>query len=240
MLALQIECSLTWAGPPLSIDDPGILEFGQFEFITAVTMTTVNDGDLHELPLLDISVGLVQNYVQASVGLAHVYVAPDGERSERHFRNPEVGLKFRLVNSRRLQAAFAPAYVFGVSRSAAEKSVGDTANVVTLPINVEYQLTNRWRLNGELGYAHFDDGRGEWGYGVAVAHNFAERLELLFELSGVMVNFLDGDLMQVRAGIDSSLSESLHLLFSIGTGVRARVPEDRIDLEIYLGFKLLR
>jgi hypothetical protein len=240
MLALQFECSLTWAGPPLSIDDPGILEVGQFEFIAAVTMTTVDGGNFHELPLLDISVGLVQNYVQGSVGLAHVYILPDGERSERDFRSPEVGFKFRFVNRGGLQAAFAPAYVFGVTSSAAEKNVGDIADVVILPINVEYQLTNRWRFNGELGYAHFDDGRGEWGYGVAAAHNIDERLELHFELSGLAVNLFDADFMQVRVGIDSTLSESLHLLFSIGTGVRAPTPEDRVDLDVYLGFKLLR
>ena len=239
-LALLLGFSSTWAGSPLSIDDPGILDPGELEIITAVTMTSGDGGDFHELPLLDISLGVVKDYLQVGVGLSHVYVSPSGERSESDFGTPGVGLKYRFINNDRLQVAFAPGYVFGVAGSAADKGIGHTVNVAVFPINAEYQLNDAWRLNGELGYARSDGGDREWGYGVAIAYVADERRELLFEVSGSAGDFLGADFMQARVGIDHALSDSFHLLFSIGTGLREPDLEDSVNLDVFLGFKFLR
>jgi hypothetical protein len=50
-----------FAGPPLTIDDPGILDPGQWEIIGAVTGATSDTVDVYELPLLDVSYGLTPN-----------------------------------------------------------------------------------------------------------------------------------------------------------------------------------
>jgi len=239
-LAFMIECSPTWAGPPLSIDDPGILDQGQFEIITAATMTSTDGGEFHELPLLDVSFGLVKDYVQVSAGMTYVNVAPDGGMSERDFGNSGVGLKFRFINNDRLQVAFAPAYVFGVSRGAAQKGVGDIADVAVYPINAEYQLNDAWRLNGELGYARSGEGDEEWGYGFAVARILNERRELLFEVTGSSDDLLGSEFMQARVGIDSALTDSLNLLFSIGTGLREPDFAESTNIDVFLGLKFVR
>lgn len=239
VLAILLGCSPTWAGPPLSIDDPDILDPWQFEIITALTMTSTDGGDFHELPIIDVSLGIVEDYLQASAGLPYVVAAPNGGRTARDFGNASFGLKFRFVNSDRLQVAFAPAYVFGVADGDAEKGVGDSANFSVYPINAEYQVSDKWRLNGELSYARSDQGDKEWGYGVAIAHVLDERRELLFEISGSADSFLGSEFMQMRAGIDSALTDSLHILFSVGTSLRTPVLEEDTKLDVFLGLKLL-
>jgi hypothetical protein len=238
--ALLFVCSQAWAGPPLSIDDPGVLEPGQFEFITAVTMTSVGSTDSHELPLLDISVGVIEDYVQVSAGFAHIYHVPGAGNSENGFGNPEVGLKVRFVNKGRLQLAFAPAYIFGVDQSAEEKGIGHSANYTVLPINAEYQVNDSWRLNAEVVHLRSDDSDSEWGYGAAAAYAIDDRREVLFEVTGGGDRFLGSDSMQARIGLDNALTKSFHLLFSIGTGLRETTPDERVDFDVFLGFKFLR
>jgi len=239
-LLCGLHCSAALAGPPLSIDDPGILAAGELEIIFAATMSATDGGNYHDLPLLDLSVGLIEDYVQASIGVSHVYVALDNAISQQDVGNPSVGVKFRFVNTDRLQVAFAPAYVFGVSDSTAQKGVGDSANIAVYPFNAEYQLNDAWRFNGELSYARSDENDKEWGYGVAFARTLNARRELLFEVSGSGGNFLGSDFMQARVGIDSAMSDSFSLLFSIGTGLREPDGEDSTNLDVFIGFKYVR
>ena len=59
----------------------------------AATMSATDGGNYHDLPLLDFSVGLVENYVQASIGVSHVYVALDNAISQQDVGNPQCCLK---------------------------------------------------------------------------------------------------------------------------------------------------
>jgi len=238
-LALLHAFSATSAGPPLSIDDPGILDPWHLEVITATTVTSTNAGDFYQVPLFDVSLGVIRDYVQVAVVYPYVNVASDDGGSEWDFGNLQVGAKWRFLNSDRLQMAFAPSYAFGVSRSVAEKGLGDNTDVVVFPVNAEYQINATWRLNGEALYASVDDGDDEWGYGAAVAYALNERWELLFELSGTTDSDFDTDFLEARVGFDAALTESVHLLFSMATGLRQSSGEDELDYDIFLGFQFL-
>jgi hypothetical protein len=49
------------AGPPLVIDDPGILKPGQWETILAVDAVNTDFIRTYDLPLLDVSYGLTED-----------------------------------------------------------------------------------------------------------------------------------------------------------------------------------
>jgi hypothetical protein len=239
-LALLHAFSPTLAGPPLSIDDPGILEPWQLEVIAATTFTSTDAGDYYQVPGLDISLGIIQGHAQVSLVYPYVYTASNDGGSASDFGNLELGVKWRFLNSGRLQMAFAPHYAFGVTRSTAEKDIGDNTDVVVFPVNAEYQINDKWRLNGEVRYASVDGGDDNWGYGGAIAYARDERWELLFELSGTTGSDFDNGFLEARVGFDASLTESFHILCSVATGLRESSGEDKLDYDVFLGFQFFR
>jgi hypothetical protein len=234
-LALLSVIGSASAGPPLSTEDPGILERGQWEIISAVTATSVDSGNSYQSPLLDISLGVIADQVQIAAAYPYVYTDPDDDSSESDFGNLELGIKWRFWNSDKLQVAFAPVYAFGVSRRTALAGIGDSGDVVVLPLAAEYQINHQWRLTGSAGYASVDEGEDEWGYGAALAYGLNDRWELLFELAGATDTDFDEDVLNVRAGFDFALTDSVHFLFSAATGLREPSGEEDLNYDFYFG-----
>lgn len=241
-VALAFSCAVTQvtAGPPLTVEDPGILEPGQWEIITATTATSTDSGDFYQAPLLDISLGVIEDYVQVAVAYPYVYSDPDDGDSEWDFGNLEVGVKWRFWNTDKLQVAVGSVYTFGVTRGAALKGIGDDGDVAAFLVPAEYQINDAWRLNVSVGYASVEDSGDEWGYGAAVAYGLTDRWELLFELSGATNTDFDDDLLDVRAGFDFGVTENFHLLFSAATGLREPDGEDELDYDVFLGLQFFQ
>jgi hypothetical protein len=226
------------AGPPLSTEDPGILHQGQWEIISAVTATSIDGGTAYQAPRLDISLGVIADQVQIAAAYPYFYTDPDDESSESDFGNLELAIKWRFWNSNKLQVAFAPVYAFGVSRKTALRGIGDSSDVAIFPLAAEYQINNQWRLISSAGYASVDKGEDEWGYGAALAYGLNNRWELLFELEGATNTDFDGDALNVRAGFDFALTDSVHLLFSAATGLREPDGEEELNYDLYFGVQL--
>ena len=235
VLAITLYAPSTMAGPPLSLEDPGILDQGQWEVITATTFPSTDSGDAWQAPLLDVSLGVVQDYVQIFAAYPYVYSDPDDGDSEWDFGNLETGIKWRFINTERLQVAVGGVYAFGVTRNTAEKGIGDDGDVAALVVPVEYQLTDKWRLNTSVGYASVEDGGDEWGYGAAVAYGMNERLELLFELSGASDTDFADDILDVRAGFDFAFTDAFHFRVSAAPGLREPDGEVELDYDILVG-----
>jgi hypothetical protein len=209
------------------------------EVIVATTVTSTKTGDYYQLPLIDFSMGLLRDYVQATVVYPYASIRTDAGGSARAFGNPEAGIKWRFVNNERLQVAFAPVYGFGVADRVADKGIGDRSDSLIIPVNAEFKINDAWRLNGEVSYTFVDQGEDEWGYGAAAAYSVNERWEFLLELSGTSVNGFDADIFDVRAGFDTALTDSLHFLFSIATRTRELSREDQLDYDVFLGLQFI-
>jgi hypothetical protein len=239
-LLILLMCTTALSGPPLSIDDPGILDPWQLEIIAAVTSTETDSGDLRQLPILDMSLGVIEDYLQVGVAFSYVHARPNDGSPEWDFGSPALALKWRFVNSEKLQMSFAPYYVFGISRNAEAKGIGDSTDVAVFPVNAEYGINEKWRLNGEVSYARVQDGEAEWHYGAAVAYSASSRWDLLFEVAGTSESSFGMDFVEVRAGFDAALSQSFHLLFAVASGLRHARGEDELDLDVFLGVQYLR
>ena len=239
ILAFLIFCksSMALAGPPLSIDDPGVLAAWHWEIIGATTLTSSSGGDYWQVPLLDVSLGVIEDYVQ--VGLVYPYAHADsgggGTRSD--FGNTEFGVKWRFFRNERLQLAFAPYHAFGVSTRTAARGIGDEHDATVLPINAKYRVNDRWALNGEIRYVSIDDASNEWGYGAAVAFAPNARWTLLAEVAGASDTGFDNDFLELRAGFDMTVTDSLHVLFSIATGIEEPNGAGQLDYDVFLGLQ---
>lgn len=225
------------SGPPLSVDDPGILDPGQVELITAATATSFDTGKLYQAPVLDVSLGVREDTIQVSALYPYVLWDPDGGDSKSQFGNPEIGVKWRFLAGDRLQLAVAPAYAFGITRDLAEKGIGHDTDIASVPLLLEYQLSERWRLNGSMVYLSVEDFEDEWAYGAAAAYTLNERWELLMELSGATNADFDDNVVTARAGFDFAISPNVHLLFSAATGVHEPRDLEQLHYDYYVALQ---
>jgi len=240
--ALLLGCAIpaAQAGPPLSIDDPGILAPGQWEIIAAATAASTDSEDAYQAPLLDVSLGLIEDSLQVSAAYPYVRVERKDGSTESEFGNLSLGLKWRFWNSDGLQLAFAPGYAFGVTRTNAENGIGHGGDVALLPVSAEYQINERWRFNGELGYARVEDSTDELTYGAALGYTLNKRWDLLVEIAGASHTDFDDDALNLRVGFDYTVTQDIHLLFSTATGLRERSADDELDYDVYIGVQWFR
>ena len=226
------------AGPPLSIDDPGVLDPGRWEIIGATTLTSGSQGDYWQAPLLDVSLGVIEDHVQ--IGFVYPYAHADSgdEGLQSDFGNAEIGVKWRFYKTERLQMALAPYHAFGVSTRTAGKGVGDENDATVVPINGEYRVTDRLSLNGEIRYIRVDSQENAWGYGAALAFSANDRWTWLIEVAGETDTDFDDEFIELRAGFDAALSDSIHLLFSIATGIQEPSGAGELDYDIFLGLQV--
>lgn len=221
----------------MAIDDPGVLNPGQWELIAAVTATKSSSGDkAYELPIAGISVGLSEN-IQISASYPWIVADTDENRSSSDFGNLSVGLKWRFVNTDRLQIAFAPGYARGVTLSAARLGIGDDSDIGFLPLNFEYGLGGEWTLNGEIGYAIIDESEDEWAYGLAIGHPIGRRTQLMFEVYGATNSKFDDRIANFHLGVDVELTTAWHLLASFGAGVHSPKGAEHLDYDAFLGMQ---
>ena len=199
-LIILLLCTTALAGPPLSIDDPGILDLWQLEMVAAVTSTKTSAGDTWQLPLIDMSLGVIEDHLQLGVAFSRVHVHPNDGNSESDTNNPALAL---------------------------------------FPVNPEYGVTERWRLNGEVSYVRVQGDEAHWFYGAAVGYAANSRWDLLFEVAGTTDSTFNADFVEVRAGFDVALSESFHLLFSMASDLRQTQGEDELDLNVFFGVQYL-
>lgn len=224
----------TIAGPPLSIDDPGILDPGQVELILAGTLEETDTAFSYELPVIDVSYGLTPN-VQLSAVAARAGLDPDQGESKSDFGLGAIGMKWRFWNRDGLELSVAPFFETLLRDGAADRGVVDDVEAWTVPVQMQYGFTS-WRLNAELGYSAIRDGDDEWSYGVAASTPVRDNLELMAEVHGGALKDLEDHGTLYRLGFDWAARETFHVLFSVGSGIHQSGDED-IDLQGFLGLQ---
>lgn len=224
------------AGPPLFIDDPGILDPFQWEVIAAATTAKSKAGDkASEVPVLDVSLGLTEN-TQISAAYPYVLAELADGTSENDFANLTVGWKWRFLNTDSLQMAFAPAYAFGISVTAATLGVGDDTPIRFLPVNLEYGFGN-WTLSAELGYASIKEAPDETAYGAAIGHPVGSRTQLMFEIYGATNDRLGDRIVNFNVGADIEITPAWHILVSAGSGISEPAGAEELDYTGFLGIQ---
>jgi hypothetical protein len=224
----------TFAGPPLSIDDPDILETGTFEVIVAAAFDSRDSGASYLLPVLDVSYGVAED-IQVAAVATRLVVDPDDGSTRSDFGPGAVGVKWRFLDRDALQMAISPFFEWQLREGAVDRGVAEDLEAWVLPVDLAYQWTTL-RLLAEVRYASIHDEGDEWGYGVALAYPVTSRLEALAEIHGGADYKLDDTSWLYRLGIDFALSERWHVLASLGSSFD-EPGQDDLDLQGYLGLQ---
>ena len=227
-----------YAGPPMFTEDPDILDPGQWEFIAAATTASAKGGgQASEVPAVEGSVGLSEN-TQVTVAYPYVVVDPEGGPSESDFGNLELGAKWRFYNSENLQVTFAPAYLFGISVTAATLGIGSDTPIRALPISVGYTFGD-WTLMGEFAYASIKDEADEVAYGLVLGHPFGSRIQVMVELYGATNSELDDNVLNFNIGAEVAITDAWNLLLSVGSGLSEPTGAEELEYTAFVGLQYL-
>lgn len=237
--ALLSTCTISFrpavAGPPLTTDDTGILDPGQFEVIWAASLENTPGGDTWEMPVLDVSLGVARN-LQISAVASRLIDDPDDGTRRSDFGNAQIGFKWRFLDSERLSAAVAPLFQSDIRSGAVERGVTEDTDVIAIPFVFEYRWSE-WRLNVEAGYGFAQDERDEWLYGMSAVRSLTRRTEWLMGVHGNPDRHWDDHGLAMRTGVDVVLNEHFHVLVGVGTGLENSPDGEELDLDAYLGLQ---
>ncbi len=226
------------AGPPLTTDDPGILDPGRMEVILATTLEKTRTGDTWELPVLDVSLGLTR-HVQVSAVVPRLVTDPDDAARKSDFGAGQVGIKWRFLERDRLALAVAPLYEFDIRPGAVRRGVTEDVDILAVPVVIEYQGVD-WRFNAEVGYALAHNDRDELIYGLSVTRPLGPRMAWMIGIHASPDRHWDDHGLALRSGLDITLREDIHLLVGLGTGLDNRPDDEQLDLDAYFGIQWFR
>jgi hypothetical protein len=224
------------AAPPLTFDDPGILDRGQMEIILLVEGERTSERRIWQLPALDFSMGISDN-VQVAAVLPRTVSDPRGQSSRSGPGVGELGIKWRFVDRDSVALAIAPVMAFNLGDASVDRGVVEETRALSVPLVFEWSLET-WRLGAEFGYVFEREGADELSWGLSAIRPLGERIEVLAAITGGPDRKFADHGSSVRLGIDVAIRDGLRLLFALGTGLEDE--PDSIDLDGYLGIKWIR
>lgn len=232
-VAISLLSTSANAGPPLPLEDPGMLEPGQWEIIAAVTSEKTSVDKTWQVPVLDISLGITPD-IQVSAVIPRAVHELRGESSKSGLGIGELGIKWLAWSEGGLDIALAPAYEFNLSDSSKDRGVIEDTHALTLPVVVEKALGD-WAIGGQFGYVWVQDDRDELGWGIYATHPISTSVVALGSIYGGPDKHFDNHGTATRIGLDITVTEALHVLLGIGTGLEN--DPDSIDLDGFLGIQ---
>ena len=224
------------AGPPLAIDDPGILDPGTWEAIIALSGEDRPVGKIIQSPLLDLSLGISKN-TQLSFSLPHMVVKPDGAAEKSGLAYASVGYKWRIVSTPTWEWAIASNYTSPVSNKIIRADGPEDIRVLGLPLLVS-RTKGDWTWNGQVGWNIGSDGIRFWDYGIAVSHPLGNSIQLMMEVFGYASSTFEQSTLNYQLGLDYEINPDLHLLTSAGSGIKSDLgPGNRLNYSFYVGLQ---
>lgn len=224
------------AGPPLVIDDPGILDPGAWEVILGISIEDRPACKITQAPSLDVSLGVSPNS-QISFFLPRSVVNSDESERESGLGLASIGYKWRVISTPKWEWAVAANYNALISHDLYRKKSPDDIRILGLPLLVSHTNGN-WTWNGQLGWNKVSDGIKYWDYGLALSHPLGDRTQIMVEVYGYAESSLDSNELNYQLGVDVEINPALHLLVSAGSRIKSGFePENRLDYSIFVGLQ---
>jgi len=225
-----------FAGPPLVIDDPGILEPGTWEVILGYSVEDRSECKITQAPSLDASLGISSNS-QLSFVLPRTVVDSGQGATESGLGLASVGYKWRIASTPGWEWAIAANYDFLITHDLYRSKGPDDIRVLGLPLLVSHSKAE-WTWYGQAGWHKVSDGTQFWDYGVALSHPLGKSAQVMAEVYGYADSSFDSHEMNYQLGLDIEINPSLHLLTSAGSRIKSGLDAiNRLDYNFFIGLQ---
>ena len=218
----------TFAGPPLVVDDPGILYPGAWEIIFGFSIEDRPVTKFKHAPSLDVSLGVSPNsQLSFLIPRTVVDTGQSGKRSGPGLAS--IGYKWRVLSTPAWEWAMAANYDFLISHDLFPANGPDDIKVLGLPLLVSHTHDD-WTWFGQLGWNKMNEGSRFWDYGLAVSHPLGTSTQFMMEVYGNSDSSFDSNELNYQLGLDFELSPAFHLLTSAGSRIKSGFePANRLD-----------
>ncbi len=212
-------------GPPLATDDPETPGRGGWEINLSHTLERTRDELFMEPPLVDINYGWLEND-QWKIEFAAIALDPDDEPNHWGVSDVELGWKYRFLEEDQhgIMASIYPQPLIPTGNHGLGLSDGRFETL--LPVEVgKHFYDDKLFVYGEVGYnaVYGDSKADEVIYGLAVACEATEELEVMCEVGGVAFpRGGDPDDTFFNVGFKYAMNENVALIGSAGRSFRDR------------------
>ncbi len=236
MFAQLFMANNCFAGPPLVIDDPGILAPGAWEVILGISVEDRPACKITHAPSLDVSLGVSPN-TQLSFFLPRSVLDSDQAEKESGLGLASIGYKWRIASTPEWEWALAVNYETLISHNLYRKNGPGDIRILGLPSLVSYAHED-WTLNGQIAWHKVSDGTRYWSYGLAVSHPFGHKTQFMVEVYGYSDSSFDSNDLNYQVGLDFEIRPDFHLLASTGSRINSGFnPVDRLDYSFFIGLQ---
>jgi len=221
--ALPLLAQTALAGPPFRTDDPEPVEQGHWE-VYGFSAGTHVDGDTSAvLPGLEVNYGAAPN-LQLHIIVPWAYDNPSASSRKSGLGDTELGAKYRFIdedeNGWRPQVGIFP--LVELPTGSSSRGLGEGHTRIFLPVWVQKSF-GEWTTYGGGGFWR-NPGEGNKDYrfyGWLLQRKVSEKLTLGGELFYQTADTVGGHASSgFNLGSIYDFSESHHLLFSLGRGIK--------------------
>lgn len=239
MIGLQFFLvSGSFAGPPIAIDDPGILDPGAWELILAYSVEDRPSVKITHAPSLDVSVG-IGRHSQLSFFIPRTNLDTERQGRETGLGLANIGYKWQFASTPGWEWAVGLNYGSLVSHDLYPSNGPDDIQTLTVPLLVSHTFGD-WSWFGQLAWHRESEGLRFWDYGMAVSHPVGSRVQVMAELYGYAASSFNASELTYNLGLDIEMSPSIHLLTSVGSRIHSRLERaNRLDYNFYVGLQWL-
>ena len=220
-IAVIPRCARAQAGPPLLTDDPDTPGNGHWEINLAWTVLQTRNRRLFGLPLVDVNYGLGER-LQLKAEVPWLMLQDRrGAPTQSGIGSTNLGVKWRFIDKGKHGFAMSmyPQLEVRTSAASVRKGLTEPGSELRLPIEISREF-GPVAVVGEVGYQIVQREKDEWIYGLAIAHEINERLELLGEIHGESKRDLTKNVVVFNVGGRYKLNKNRTLLFSSGRSLR--------------------
>jgi len=238
MLCLVSASAFAQGGPPMLTDDPATPDANTWEINFAYAEQRNHQERLRSAPYVDFNYGF-GDHVQLKYETRWLLSSSDdGGGTKSGLDNSLFGVKWRFLDedSSGLDMSMYPQLELENFTGSVSRGIAEPGPNLFLPVEFGHTFGNI-KLIGEAGYQYFHAGGNEWIFGLLAAMQASEKLELLAELRTFSEHFLNNADVIANVGFRHTLSDSLKLVGSVGTGLNNTT--DSTTFIAYLGVQLI-
>jgi hypothetical protein len=238
--ALLFFSSSAFAAMPLTTDDAGTVEKGNFQLETGFDFTHYDNHDRELSPSMTLTYGLFER-MDVGVGSAYLFVHPAEGKKENGFADTELKIKYRLLDEKGWIPSFAVTSMLKMPTARESKGLGSGKTDFSTNTIFTKNLSERWVLHLNLGYTFIGEHgeNNEFNYSLAGQFLLSDKWALVGEIG--RVNNFNGhksdDPISGLIGTYYLLNDHFALDAGVEIGMNKAAPDFRLTTGLTFLFK---
>ncbi len=230
----------TYAARPLSTDDAGTVEKGEFQLEAGFDALRQDNHDREYSPSLTLTYGLLDR-MDLGIGSGYIFFHPREDKRENGIADTELKLKYRWIDEKDWRPAFAMTGTLKFPTASESRGLGSGQTDFGIHAILTKNLSKQLVLHLNLGYTFIgeDHVNNELNYSLAAQFMLTEKWALVGEVVGV--NNLNGrrgdDPFSGLIGTYCLLTDKIIWDAGLEIGMSKAAPDFRLTTGLTLLFK---